>query len=246
MLPQHEQGKRLLIKKQKASELAQKQVIAFYDPSSSDKAINKKPIKVSRLIALPGDTLLIYEKTVYVNGEQVNIDAPVFMKYRISTALYFDKNQLIDMPHDAFHELVKNIAYEMHCSPTTAAEIGRLDGVTAVHLKWDLRRQASYDIFPISQYLPWNKDYFGPLVIPKKGATSSLDFRNFDVYKRIINVYEDEQSFVRSQKIYINDESVKNYKFKQNYYFVINDNRDLPNDSRDFGLLPENHIIGGK
>lgn len=246
MLPQFEQGKKLLIKKQSTSKLARNQVIAFHDPSVSDKAIAKKPIKVSRLIALPGDTLLIYEKTIYVNGEQVNLDVPVFMKYRISTTPDFDKTILTDMPHDAFQELVENMAYELHCSPKTAAEIGRLDGVTAVHLKWDMRGQASYDIFPISQYLPWNKDYFGPLIIPKKGTVTEIHFRNYDVYKHIINVHEGNRSFSRAQKIHINDELVDDYTFNQNYYFVINDNRDLPSDSRDFGLLPENHIIGGE
>jgi signal peptidase I len=246
MLPQYMQRETILIKKQNASDLEQKQLIAFYDPSVSDKAISKKPIKLSRLIALPGDTLLIYEKTIYVNGEQVNLNVPVFMKYRISTTPDFDKSLLTDMPHDAFNELVENIAYELHCSPKTAAEIGRLDGVTAVHLKWDMRGKASYDIFPISQYLPWNKDYYGPLVIPKKGMLAELNFRNYDLYKRIINVYEGNRSYVNSQKIYINDELAENYRFTQDYYFVINDNRDLPSDSRGFGLLPENHIIGGK
>ena len=246
MLPQYEQGKTILVKKQKASALKRKQAIAFRDPSISDKSISKKPARLSRLIALPGDTLFIYEKTIYVNGEQMNLDVPVFMKYRISTTPDFDKSRLTDMPHVNFHELVENMAYELHCSPQTAAEIGRMDGVTAVHLKWDMRGQGSYDIFPISQYLPWNKDYFGPLIIPKKGMVADLHFRNYDLYKRLINVHEGNQSLVRAQQIHINDELVTNYRFTQDYYFVINDNRDMPTDSRNFGLLPENHIIGGK
>lgn len=246
MLPIIEKGEKLFIKNQDASKLHHNQIIAYYDPSISDVIIKHKPIKISRLIAFPGDTIQIKEKSIYVNGEAIDIVSPVFMKYRISVKKGFNPETLKSVHHFDFKEIVNGIAFEMHCTPETAAGIARMEKVTAVHLLWDLRGKASFDIFPVSQYIAWNKDYFGPFVIPKKDAITALTFRNYDLYKRIIDVYEENISYSKAQKVYIQEEVVNSYQFTQNYYFVVNDNRDYPKDSRTIGVIPASHIIGGK
>lgn len=246
MLPIFKEHQKLIIHKEKASNLQHNQVVAYYDPSISDVNIKHKPVRLSRLIALPGDTVQIKEKSIFVNGKPIDIGSPVFMKYRISVENGFDIDALKAVHHFEFKEIVNGMAYEMHCTPETAAEIARMDKVTAVHLLWDLRGKASFDIFPVSQYIAWNKDYFGPFVIPKKDATTTLTYRNYDLYKRIIDVYEGNISYSKAQKVYIQSEVVSSYRFKQDYYFVVNDNRDFPLDSRTIGVIPESHIIGGK
>jgi signal peptidase I len=168
------------------------------------------------------------------------------MKYRISTEKSFDQTILSDFSYSDLQEIASGLAFELHCTPQTAAEIGRLEGVITVRLLWDLRGNSKPNTYPQSQFIAWNKDYFGPLVIPKAGMEVEINFKNYDLYKRILNVYEGHESYVNAQKVYIDGSPATRYRFKKDYYFVINDNRDFPFDSRTFGPVPEDHIIGKK
>ena len=99
-------------------------------------------------------------------------------------------------------------------------------------------------IYSYSPKFLWNRDHYGPVVIPKKGTKVSLSLNNLPVYKRIINYYEDNRLEVKGNKIYINGIRARTYTFKMDYYFVLGDNRDNVKDSRHWGFIPEDHIIG--
>ena len=90
-------------------------------------------------------------------------------------------------------------------------------------------------IFPFDDYHRWNTDYFGPLIVPKKDAKVSIDSTNYNIYKKIIQQYENYTPF---------PDTVTTYTFEMDYYFALGDNRHNSSDSRFWGFIPENHIIG--
>jgi len=104
--------------------------------------------------------------------------------------------------------------------------------------------QGDYNIFPHDARYPWNRDNFGPVIVPKKGDCIRLTLLNLCIYQRIIEVYERNRIEIRSGQIFISGSPVDTYTFKQDYYFVTGDNRLQSRDSRHWGFLPGDHIIG--
>nr|WP_299341594.1 signal peptidase I [Allomuricauda sp.] len=91
---------------------------------------------------------------------------------------------------------------------------------------------------------PWNNDNFGPIYIPERGATVKIDYRTIPLYKKIIRDYEYNDVDVRGRKVFINGQEADSYTFKQDYYWMMGDNRDHSEDSRTWGYVPADHIVG--
>jgi signal peptidase I len=99
-------------------------------------------------------------------------------------------------------------------------------------------------VFPYDELHPWTVDNYGPVWIPKMGASIPLTPLNYPIYERIIRTYEGNKLVMRDGKIFINDREETSYTFKMNYYWVIGDNLHLSQDSRFWGFVPDDHMIG--
>lgn len=220
-------------------------VVVFNYPMENDPPIDKKSRYIKRLIGFPGDTLLIDDKIAYANG--VTRDSSFNLKYKfriVTNGEHFTDSILCKFKITEGGIVADMGIFDFFVSRTTADSLKNLDFVNTVRELKEIQGDNSFNYFPQNNYSEWNKDYFGPLVIPKKGATVELTFRNIEIYKRIIEIYEKNKLFVERDKILINDVLSTNYTFKNDYYFVLDDNRDNAKDSRNWGFLPEDHIIG--
>ncbi len=203
--------------------------------------VKNRPRFVKRLEGLPGDTIQIRGGVTYVNGEKLPTRPTIIKKYRWNHTKEDFEKHLPSLPFIDQYSTGEHIEVEM-----TAGDYEELNPAIKKHLKPALleRNVPDRHIFPFDLSTGWNTHFIGPVIIPARGDTIELNSRNLAFYRRAIRVYEGNTLEVEDNKILINGRSASNYCFKMNYYWVMGDNRPHSFDSRYWGFLPENHIIG--
>jgi len=125
---------------------------------------------------------------------------------------------------------------------TWAAHQQMMNSGLAKSITPDIDSQES--VFPYAPTSPWSRDNFGPIWIPARGATLTLTAENYPIYQRAIRVYKGNQFELKDGKFWLNGQIVTQYTFKMNYFWMMGDNRHGSQDSRYWGFVPEDHVVG--
>ncbi len=211
------------------------------------RPVDKKENFVKRCVAVAGDTLQIIDTKVYRNGIPQPDYKGLQWNYTVRTSGENINPKAFERLGIYKSDVQIYPAGGLYLLPLTNEMVKNLEQFpTIVEVKKIIAPKGEYDpsIFPHNPKIPWNNDNFGPLVIPKKGMTIKLDSTNIILYRRVIDVYEHNNYTEKDGKVYIDGKPVNEYTFKQDYYWMMGDNRHNSADSRAWGFVPEDHIVG--
>ncbi|MBL7796596.1 MAG: S26 family signal peptidase [Saprospiraceae bacterium] len=219
-------------------------------PEVVARPIDKKDHYIKRCIGMPGDSLQIRDGQVYLNGKAATNPTHMQFAYYINTPA---GNLSLSKLEEIGVSLNDAIPIEMPTGEIRRyfnLDVQQVEKVKSWGADITLERFApgarpGY-VFPndAERYGNWSVDNFGPIYIPKQGTTVELSPANLPFYERIIRVYEGNDMVIRDGKYFINGQEATTYTFKQDYFWMMGDNRHNSEDSRIWGYVPEDHIVG--
>lgn len=225
----------------------------FHPDRNYYKPIDKKTNLVKRCVAVAGDSLEVRDGYVYING--VKNELPDRAQLQFSYEVELKEGQRFNSSivnllvsrydiTDGIYPLQNGNYILPAASENAVNQFKNHPSVSKITRLVEPKGERDSSLFPQDPQYQWNKDHFGPIYIPEEGKTIDINLEVLPIYKRLITEYEGNSLRIEGNQIYINDELATSYTFKQNYYWMMGDNRHNSIDARAWGFVPFDHVVG--